>query len=875
MALQDITQPIVILGAYVQNFACNFGMNSSPTTVNLTLIEPDPNGINAEDISWGATGFRVTGAQPGTPIAVNVGAFDYVGLVQSWEKSTSSAGKKISVNLVDPRILFEGTYVALNGQGLPTGVAKPANYFNIYDYYANPASADQNRVGMTFSKIRQFIEATGIIQAYNRKYKLRFSSGFLDSTGFAPATGIPVWYRLPATNMSFAQILNQVSNDFAFDYYAILTSGNYNPTGVSTIDIVDIPRKNQGPNSLSGYISGWVGSGLTTEWRYGQELITDPTSSVLLGPALTYWPNISSSDIECVWGYTVNQTPITTNLGATGNIPILLDHIVVSGRTPFTSEITVTELYLQKVTGVTAYPPQISRVFVNVDYPGYYATEEILRAASYGYEAWKSVLYQHNPAFAAELGIYRDPVFDNTGITQAANAMSIPYVRKIAINWRPAADFNVVDNYYIEDLAQAVHEATKNVAENYYGKEFLIRVGSSNWLAEGQYGSTEVVPQLEFTPVQYAWSEPNASPPSGSTINFPALQATSRQNFKDDDGNVTAFLGVPNYKTSVDANWPFPVDTAMLDRSSFLTDQNRLVIPVSVKVYDKVPSKAIVTLSTHLQAKPLPNTAGYMTNFVGFVTSGNFANPWLGPWYDFMRLKGITQDQIVNYDLMSLEGESNPYGLSPRRLGCFVPQSAGVHGFAVPVQSNLLNHVGFVATGTTQTPINIIEDSTLSPSTYGGINNMRNAASGIIGRTNNVSTYAEYGQVRVAGYPQFNFGQPIGFNNLITNMSLDIGIDGVATNYTVKTYNLPGIKLTKLLQNKQGFTGAFNNFDEKGASDLTKEVKKFMKEQREKENKERIAKAAAKAEDRNRQKNDVADTTAKNAIVGIRNVRNS
>jgi hypothetical protein len=64
MALQDITQPIIILGTYVQNFACNFGINSSPTTVSLTLVEPDSNNISAEDISWGATGFRMTGALP-------------------------------------------------------------------------------------------------------------------------------------------------------------------------------------------------------------------------------------------------------------------------------------------------------------------------------------------------------------------------------------------------------------------------------------------------------------------------------------------------------------------------------------------------------------------------------------------------------------------------------------------------------------------------------------------------------------------------------------------------------------------------------------------------------------------------------------------
>jgi len=828
MSTQDITQPIVVLGSYVQNFAATFGINSTPTNVNLTLVEPDSNAITSEDVSWGATGFNYSGAIPGNPVVVKVGSFDYVGLVQSWEKSNSSAGRKFSVNLVDPRVLFQGTYLALNGQGLPTGVQKPSNYFNIYDYYASPAAADQNKVGITFSKVRQFLEATGIMNAYNRRYKLRFSSGFLDGTGVNPS-GIPPWYRVPATNTNIGQLLDQVSKDFSFDYYAILTSGNYNPTGISTIDVVNVPRSSFGQTTLSGFISGVVASGLTTDWKYGQELITDPTSSILFGPAQTYWPTINSSDIECVWGYTTNQTPITTSLGNTGTIPILLDHIKVSGRTVIASEITVTELYLQKVTGLNTYPPTISRVFVNVDYPGYNATEDILRAASFSFEAWKSILHQQNPTFAASIGIYQDQIFNVTGFDSFVNTISIPQARKININWRP--NTGVIDNYYVEDLVEAVHKATKDVADNYYGKEFLIRVGSSQWLAEGSYNSTEVIPQLEFAPVQYAWSEPNISPPSGATANYPALQATSRAGFKDNDGRVTAFLGVPNFKSFVSADWPYPVDLSNADKSDFLIDQERVVFPVQVKVYEKVPSKAIVTLSRPIEGKPLPNTNGYINNFDGFIYSGNYTNPYQGQYYDFLRLKGFSQDQIVNWNLMNINDADKQLGLAPRRLGCILPQNPGVHGFAIPAESAIKNFAGFATpTGTVLTPINIIEDSTMAPWTYGGINNMITAGSGIIGRVNSTGYYAEFGQVRVAGYPMFNIGAPLGSNNLITNLSLDYGIDGFATNYSVKTYTLPGIKLTKLLQDKNPFVGSTSNFTQRGVEDLTKEFKELQEE---------------------------------------------
>jgi hypothetical protein len=828
MALQDITSPIVVLGAYLQNFSATFGINNSPTSVNLTLVETDRNDISPYDISVGATGFNRASADPGKLVPVVISGFNFVGLVQSWEQSFSSAGRKYSVNLADPRLFFDGVRMSLNGQGLPTGIPKPSNYFNIYDYYSSPASGDQNSVGMAFGKVRDFLVATGIMNVYGYKYKLAFSSGFLDGTGVNPS-GIPPWYRVPATNTSLAQLLNKVSEDFSFDYYAILTTGNFNATGISTINIVDIPRYNQGGNSLENYISGVVASGTSTEYKYGKELITDPTASVLMGPAVGYWPNINSSDVQCVWGYTTAQTAVTTALGNTGTIPILLNQIVADGRTLITSEVTVSETVLQKVTGLTDYPPTISRVTTAVDYPGYYATENILRAALWNETSWKSALHQQNPTFATELGINVDPVYTAAGFEDAVTELTIPLAKKIdiGIRWAPLA----TGNYYVEDLVQAVYNATRQVAETYYGKQWLVRVGSSNWLVESAaIRSTEVVPKLEFQPTQFAWSEPNKASPSGATLNYPVLQGTTREGFKDSDGKVTAFLGIGNYKSEVDPDWKFPVDLTKLDKGDYLIDQERLVVPLSVQVYEKFPSKALVTINTPLPAAAMPDTDGYFTNFSGF--SGSYYDPFQGPYYEFLRFKGFTDTQIATYGLLTLQNdEQQSLGLAPRRLGCIVPINPGVEGFFVPAQSNLINYGNFVSTGSVTTPINIIEDASLAPWTYGSWENMRVAASSIIGRVNSTSYIAEFGQVRVAGYPQFNVGYPLGLNNLITNISLDYGVDGFATNYTVKTYTLAGIKLTKLLQNGgNGYLGPLNSFTNEGAVDLTKEMQEFRKQ---------------------------------------------
>ena len=145
--VQNITGVTTLLGCYMQRFSASFGLNSSPTQIEVDLIP----GNAGDPVS---TGFDFASGEPGTLNRFRFGALDFVGHVRSYSENLDSNGKKYNVSLVDPRIIFPNVVLSLDGLGLGTGSYVP-NYFNVFTKYGSPQAADSNRYGMTFSKIRE------------------------------------------------------------------------------------------------------------------------------------------------------------------------------------------------------------------------------------------------------------------------------------------------------------------------------------------------------------------------------------------------------------------------------------------------------------------------------------------------------------------------------------------------------------------------------------------------------------------------------------------------------------------------------------------------------------------------------------------------
>lgn len=810
----------------MQRASCTFGLNASPTQVELDLVPPN-NPATPYDISVNATGWIAASGKPGIPLRTKIGGFDFVGLITAWTYNYGPQGFTYNVKTSDPRIIFDQVQISCDGQGVATGIYIP-NYFNIFNYYSNPKDADLSTNGITFSKVRDFMSATGVINAWGNKFICEFSSGFLDATG-TNVSGVPTWYRVNAGIQSFTNILQSVSKDLNIDYYAYIKPTTYAFGNTNVIRIQDIPRREVGDNlAVSGFITNARNSGVLLNYQQGQELRLEPNTTVLYGPPREYWPTINTSDVECVWGVTDKGTLVTTALTASSGI-VLLDHINVSGIPAITSEVSVNEITFIKGTGVT-YPPTIERVFYSRDLPGYQVSENILRAALHNKDSWEAMVFMDNTPFAVSIGITGSPyvtpaAFNNliTNKSWAAHQIGI----KSVMNWKVDSlqqGADTFDAYAVSALQNEVYEATRRVAENYYGRQWLVRVGSSEWLAEGTYNSTDLTSYIEFTPTQFGWSEPNKTQFSGVLLNWPNMQGATSATFKDELGKTVAFLGVPNSRTAVHAtNFPYPVDLSVFNKRGFILETDgKIAVPLSVQQYIKYPTKALVQLDTPIQSDDVEVAPTYIVDRGSIYVSAEQR-----PFYDFLKAVGFTNTQIKSrkdggYAILE---KADTFGLAPRRLHFNVPISASQYGFFVPVAHNLDNFGTLVATGTVPGGVNLVADSSYAPWMYGSTSGMMVAGSGTINKANNPSQYVDFGSFNIAGLPVFNIGEAFGANSIISSLSFQFSIEGCSTAYALKSYNYQPVRLTQLIQDKQPFIRGFNSVSTQEQVDIKDKAK--------------------------------------------------
>ena len=117
---------IEFLGCLVESFSCSFGFNSSPSTLDVVLVEEiTPDGqpdkvFSADNFDFSDLDGQIKAATGGTEFADgNPGGivefktpddkFNFVGIITSYKRTNSTSGRKIQVRLSDLRILLKHT----------------------------------------------------------------------------------------------------------------------------------------------------------------------------------------------------------------------------------------------------------------------------------------------------------------------------------------------------------------------------------------------------------------------------------------------------------------------------------------------------------------------------------------------------------------------------------------------------------------------------------------------------------------------------------------------------------------------------------------------------------------------------------------------
>lgn len=817
MGLQDITQAYAFLGCYIQRFSSTFGLNSSPTTLELTLVPGNPNSTHdANGVSTGGvavTGFDIANANPGTMSGLMVGNFQYVGLIQSYEESFGADGHKYSVRMVDPRIILDGVHINLDGSNswssgyiYSTGLT---NYFDMFYYYGSAGTADSNRNGTTFNKIVEFLESGGAVaNAFGNRFTFEFSSGFLPLS-VANSGGVPNWYRLDSSRITISELLDKVTSDFNKDYYVYLDWDIYqaNPSGLQILKIQDIKRNDATDSTaITDIITTYQANQTLIDYKRGKELSDEPTQILLHGPPLTQWKiPTDNSDMKRFWGfYHKNGIPLVNNVTGYEGI-VTLDHIVSSGiDSQISSTVFVSGYYYTKSPGATTYPPSITRVAYSDNIMGYYPSDTVLRAALYSQKSWETVLYAEQSSFAWEIGIrgyrfkpYDQFLLDITGIMSNSGANGeLPIMTFLGSKLENRGS-GITDRSPRDDmLVASIYDATREVAENYYGKSWYVnitpeyRIRPFNILS-GSFDGSTLFQKMDFDVADSAWIDPAQAYPL-NIDDHDDIKISSNSTFLTNDGKVKPFVSIPNYDdfqlgyAGFDDTLDYPINTSFIPPEQLMfTSNGNLILPISVSQYPNDPEWGVVTLSYPLEA--WTEASGYNNQRA---------------YYDFLRYMGYPHGFAVS-GAMDKE-ETFEYGLNPPRVRVIEGShtSPNTKGFCIPIRSNVEAFGPYIKTTPSGGKLTIIEDTSFAPWTYGSWGNFYQAGHDLVDASLGTSKVIDSANLNIAGLPVYNIGQSIGESANITSLGFQFGTDGFTTNYNIRTFANPPFKTSRLLQNK-------------------------------------------------------------------------
>lgn len=810
MATQDITGVTYFLNCLVQRSTTQFGFNNSPTTVDLDLIQDPANGYT----------FDYNAALPGTMQRFRWGSLDFVGLVQSYNQTYGPEGEVFNVKLADPRIVLDSVPVILNKYvNVPSGF----NMVSLLPYYATPQAADLIDEGMTFRNIRDGIQVTGFLNLFDNRFRIQFTGGFANSK-------IPAWYRPNQLESSLLGFCQQASEDFGMDYWANIDSSTYNSTGINNLVFNTIDRTQSTTNSISGLIAGWSTSGIVQRFNIGKELRSDPTTSLVVGTNYTKWDSPVEAQgkyNKSYWGRADDGSalfhysnpaggyyPLEADRELTGYgiVPLtnILGDYALSKLSHASARITYEKITISKVANTgQAYPPQITRVVQVGTTTGYYPSNNIMRAALYSQEAFEAVLFNENTPFASSvLSIYSSPFIVATQFV-GSTGISIPLTNVSGISFGYNFDRRYNDHLIFVGnntltrsenslaLSNAVYEATRQAAENYLGKNWICDLPSSTFLNTGSYSSTELIPSIEYQTRDSAWAASGNSIPSGIGSHSSLFYSTDTH-FRNTNGDIKAFVSFDNYDNTSNSLFYYnataaglPFSLSSMDSHNYLVDYSQnIVFPLSVQQYELDPTRAIVGVDSPIVGE-MPVVGLYNGNAYLFPPGTEYFG-------NFLLALGFDPLDIKKYKLLSHADENKQYGLSLPRINKIVSDGTS-QGIFIPLEYKYNYWGPFTSSsGTRNGGVNVITDSSLSPSLYGSYSNFSNAANDIAQISVANATYVEAGDFTLVGLPLYNIGDPIGSNNIVS-ISTQIGINGITTSYSLRSFALPSIRVSRVI----------------------------------------------------------------------------
>ena len=862
--MADITQELHLLNSTVVNFNASLGFNSNPSTLSVTLAE-DPD-LSEEFGNVGSPasnpnqyvvgGTRWEDGNPGTyvefetpaPVGNEENQFKFGGFVTDWRRKNDIGGNLVTVNMSDPRIVFDGISIITDIDTRPPPGMQDRNVVDVLGYWGNIVNAGWTRKGVPWQAVYEILnDDDHIHNIYGQ------NMSFLVNSLTDPANGHWSWfdlvddnYRLPTQNTTLAGFFNKVAADHNMDYYAKAEK----LSGRIFVTLYPIPRHNTdalADTSLHQLVSTWAdisGSGNASRLKsidYGRELRTDPSHTVL-------------------WGD--NRKSFVINTQSNGILPIYdrfkdgtySDRVIVDlSNISDTTGLPTLNVEKMKLTGGGTY----TKSRTNATIAAYPANENILRAALHSKEAWATAVWYAfkdgsisvggNNAFDA---LHGTPLGGSGGAagggTSSGTPAALGIVKPPFDRSKGSAGFNAFSSSgsaptsLTEAKKEAVYRTTKKVAEEYYGRVFITPLPTSAMIDTlistglGGAGANSYVSKdkrflVEYEVASEAWPVADVDDYATSPW-FPSemLGETESDEFQTQEGLIKGT--VLFNKDAIKGEYPQADFVNMPTDRYFKSGPYLFTSAASFNQYQFDPRFVIVKVTDHIDLGFSPIRGITLEkDEEGNVISHSLVNGELPRPPKDKDMSGGTQDFLSSlyYDFSVItnlvDGNGNPvpviesakkidaehyYNLiyhsslsNKEKLGFGEKRFLGHKNngtdlsdsinIATPLKWNFIRYGPFEGGpiyGNYEVPTKTTVDNSLNPWSYGSVGTMN--AAGLVQAQNmqSASTTLAYANATVEGFPEMALGQAVGNITRLANVSLSYSTAGVITQYRFKTF---------------------------------------------------------------------------------------
>lgn len=674
-----------------------------------------------------ATGAAFAPPPAGSPVYFTFFGFNFFGLYQRGVEKKGPDGNPVyEVTVTDPRELLEGAQVVLAGY---TGPATVPNLFNAFGYWESGSfgAAGANDGGMPWWKVRDAVVAMA-----NAPGGTSFGSpisfrGYKYSLDLSELPNAPAYYRVGAgVSMSLLELVAQVCEDGGCDFFVELRGFQ--------IKVRTVSRAANPPLGVLSALASSAYGGTLVRSEVGVEVRNELTSAVVVGGEVTSL--YLTGGLAQFWGFDPLGNPI---LGAARKQDVY---------EPLNTKLrqkdgSLQAQFLKKIGAVSYEEMRLNATSVS-DVIGsltYTCSTWEMRAAQTNHETWLAFVNKYRPELVRRLAL--PSPFNMDGLAAAllpgpsgnGVVMRNDMVAAGRANAAGMAAAAVAGDVHARSMR--LYEFVRGTADEYMGRKFLVALPFL--LTKTEPETLKATTSWEVTDGGYL---PETSRPLG-------LSPLNEDLFKTQDGRYRAFCAFTNLAG---------VDLAKVPAHGAVVDGGALYMEVQVEprvVYAPTPC-VVVSLSG-----PVTETA---------------------------------TDNVGDLNLLALTLGADPAKVGPALQNVPVPlKMAPAARFpaavAVPLKSNVQTYGPWSAAGAPG-KVRVEHDPSLTPWGYGGYAAMNAAAGARVQSAITSQQVFETGSRETAGAPPAaGLGDVLeaGGPN-ITNVSVQVGKDGVTTSYQFATF---------------------------------------------------------------------------------------